>query len=397
MGGSARHRWRRGLAVGLLAVVAVAALEAVPGVPGHAPAALSADLAVSDATSAAAGVDPFSHSGPASSCAGLVARFGVGNHLFKNSAVGFYASVWPSYLALSAMRLDSNRQPSCRPDLQQSLAAIDRDYWDRSVAGLPAAYDQGPRAFHIASNLPRVDDSLWMGLVLMQQYAAHRAPALLHRAEAVFAYATANWDRRGGGIYWEATGSGNPERSVVSNAPAAVLGLELFEQVHRPSYLAWSERIADWLTGALRDRRTGLYDDHVGEPGRPTRVDAATYTYTQGIMTGLLALLSQVDPGRYRFGAAVALARRAMGYFSAHHTYGQPAFDVIWAESVLWLADRYRSPGFTRQAQASVARARAAAPSGAGDLLTAASRLALSRLAGSPGPDGGDLLYASPP
>lgn len=372
---------RRRLRIVAVAIVILAALESIPGVPGHDQAALSVELLTSDAGSALSEVNPFEHN-PRQTCATLTSRFGVGNHLLKDKPLGFYASVWPSYQALTAMYVGSlSPQPeTCKLAFEQTLTAIDDNYWDDSVAHMAAAYDQGPRAFHISSDLPRVDDSLWMGLALMQQYARARDRTLLVRAEAVFQLAVRSWDQHDGGIYWQETGAGNSTRAVVSNAPAAILGIEIFQQVHDPWYLHWSENIVGWLTRTLRDPATGLYNDHIGGDNSPMAIGTTKYTYTQGVMVCALAMLSEFEPTKYPLSDAVELAQKAMAYFSSHHSYGQPGFDVIWAESVLWLSSFYNNAAFTAKAQTTLALVRSAEPKNDSELLTASSEMALREL-----------------
>lgn len=222
-----------------VAIVALAGLEAIPGMFGHDQAALSAQLLGSDAAALLSKIDPFDHDDSMQPCAGLETTFGVGNHLFKNRQFGFYASIWPSYQALNALYVTSlfPGESACRRDFDQALLALDANYWDNSGPPVSGAFDQGPRAFHFRSDLPRVDDSLWMGLAIMQEYSRTRDPALLQRAEAVFRLAVNNWAPGGGGVYWEATGANNRARTVVSNTPAAILGVELFEQTSDDSYL----------------------------------------------------------------------------------------------------------------------------------------------------------------
>jgi hypothetical protein len=373
--------------------VILAALESIPGVPGHDQAALSVQILTSNAVSAWSEVSPFEHN-PGNPCASLTSRFGVGNHLLKDKPLGFYASVWPSYQALTAMYVASlsPQHETCELAFERTLMAIDDNYWSDSVAHVAAAYDQGPRAFHISSDLPRVDDSLWMGLALMQQYVRGRDQTLLGRAEAVFRLAIRSWDQRNGGIYWQETGAGNSTRAVVSNAPAAILGIEIFQQVHDPWYLHWSEDIVSWLTRTLRDPATGLYNDHIGGESGPLAIGTAKYTYTQGVMVCALAMLSEFEPTQYPMSDAVELAKTGMAYFPTHHSYGQPGFDVIWAESLLWLSFVYKNAGFTAKVQTTLALVRSAEPKNDSELLTASSEMALRELVDLPKNEDDHLL-----
>ena len=369
----------------VLALAVAGGVESVAGVPGHAQAALAEQLAVSDGGTAVGKVFPFLAAHPAGACARLESAFGLGNHVFKSDDLGLYASVWPSFHALDALYLTSLLPGGgqCYRDFQQSLAAIDSTYWDGYLPGFPPGYDQGPRALHLDSDLPRVDDSLWMGLTLMRAYARTSNPALLERAEGVFALARRNWDSRGGGVYWEehAPGASDTGRVVASNAPAVILGVQLYVRTHNLMYLRWSERIFAWLHERLFDPRTGLYNDHVGSSStHPATVDPTKYTYNQGVMVGAIVALSEVDPARYPLGQAAELAGKAMAYFRKHHSYGQPGFDVIWAENVLGLASRYGNAAFTSQALRSVELAIRMAPRNPVDLLDVSSELALGEL-----------------
>lgn len=390
------RRWRRRLVYIALAVAVLAGLESLPGAVGHDQSALLSQIVVSDAAAAASKLNPFAHDDTAEPCAGLESTFGVGNHLFKNRQFGFYASVWPSYQALTAMYVSSlvPGRPACSTAFADTIRALDATYWDPSWPRSPGAFDQGPVPFHLRSDLPRVDDSLWMGLAIMQQYARVGGSALLGRAEQVFRLALDNWTPNGG-IYWEATGANNHAKTVVSNAPAAILGIELFMYTGGHHYLQWSEKIVDWIETHLRDPETGLYNDSIDDHGGSIRIGRTKYTYTQGAMVGVLGLLSTVDPTRYPLSDAVDLAERSMAYFEANRSYGQPGFDVIWAENVLWTAAAYHNAAFTDDAKTAVRQALAAEPTGRGDLLTSASEEALRELTTLPPSNYGELLYAT--
>ena len=391
------RRLRRALVAALVLAVVVG-VESIPGVPGHRQAALLGDLAASDGSAVATWALPFLDGRPSQPCARLESRFEVGNHLLRGDAVGWYASIWPSFQALSALYVASMVDPgrgSCRQSFEENVAAIDAGYWDTSYRGMPAAFDQGPHAFHFHSDLPRVDDSLWMGLAVMRAYLMTRNPAYLRRAEAVFRLAVGNWDPKKGGVYWEyhAAGATDYDKSVVSNAPAVVLGAALYSVTRTPSYLTWSGRILQWVEAHLVDPRTGLYDDHIDTHARRVRIGSAQFTYNQGIMVGAMAALATVDPTRYRLDAAVGLADRSMAYFRAHRSYGQAAFDAIWAHNLLWTASLARSATFTRKARSSLDLALRAEPAGPAGLLAEGSEAALHELARLPTGDYPRLSY----
>ncbi len=377
-----RRRWLIAL---VIAGVVVVAVESVPDVPGHDQAALAAELVSSDAAGAIATISPFQGVAPPRTCSELQARFGMGNHLFTNSSVGWYASIWPSYQALLALETTSLHagDASCATAFVDDVRAIDANYWDQSLSPFPPAFDQGPNPLHFRSDLPRVDDSLWMALAVMDAYAKTDDPALLGRAEAVFALAVSNWDPRRGGIFWEdhAKGAANDYKAVVSNAPAVLLGVELFSLTGRRSYLTRSEQIFTWLGQNLRDPATGLYADGVRDDRRPAAINKVEFTYNQGIVLGAMVALSKVDPRRYPLIDALHFAETCMAYFGAHRSYGQPGFDAIWAENLLWSAGVADEPGYTRAARTAVAAALRAAPKNRSDLLDVGSEMVLGDLA----------------
>jgi hypothetical protein len=385
---------RRSLVV-LAVLVAILAVEAVPGVPGHNQVALAGELLSSDGSALASKV-PLFGSGSSNPCETIESEFEAGNHLLKNSQFGWYASIWPTYQALTSFEVRSlyARDLGCREDFEATLQAVDANYWDRAYP-LPG-FDQGPNPFHVRSDLPRIDDSLWMGLALMSGYATTRNASLLRRAEAVFRLAVGNWDPVHGGIYWEdhLRGATIYDKAVVSNAPAAILAVELFAQTGVHEYLDWSERIVRWLNANLFDARTGLYHDGIDDHGRRTKLHAVELTYDEGVVLGAMAALSTVDPGGYPLSRALRFATRCESFFARHHSYGHPAFDAIWAFNLLWVAGLAHDPTFTQAALASLHRAIAAEPHSSGDLLDRGSDLTLAALAALPARDYQNLYPA---
>ena len=275
------------------------------------------------------------------------------------------------------------------------LRAVDQQYWDTSYGSGPAAFDQGPHPFHTHSDLPRVDDSLWMGLANVRGYQMTGDRAFLARAEAVFRLATREWDPRRGGTYWEyhTARSRIFEKAIVSNAPTVVLGAALFSVTGHRSYLLWSSRILRWTESSLLDPRTGLYDDHLDDHTDPPTLDTVKLTYDQGIMVGAMTALARVDPGQFPLQDAVDLARRSMGYFEAHHRYGHPDFDAVWAANLLETVAADGDAGFARQARTSVELALRAAPAPSDRLGPAGAVAALRALSGLPASRYPDLSY----
>ncbi|HLI45100.1 MAG TPA: glycoside hydrolase family 76 protein [Acidimicrobiales bacterium] len=388
------RRHRRPLLV-LAGLVVILAVEAIPGVPGHNQVSLAGELLTSDGSALASKI-PLFHSASSNPCEMIESEFEAGNHLLKNSQFGWYASIWPTYQALTSFEVRSltDHHLGCGEDFETTLRAVDANYWDRAYP-VPA-FDQGPNPFHVRSDLPRVDDSLWMGLALMSGYATTRNRSLLRRAESVFRLAVGNWDPLHGGIYWEdhLRGATIYDKAVVSNAPAAILGVELFVQTGAREYLDWSERIVRWLHANLLDARTGLYHDGIDDHGRRPKLHPIELTYDEGAVLGAMAALSIVDPGAYPLSRALRFAARCESFFARHHSYGHPAFDAIWAFNLLWVAGLAHERAFTEAALVSLRRAIAAEPRRSGDLLDRGSDLTLAALAALPASDYLDLYPA---
>ena len=85
-----------------------------------------------------------------------------------------------------------------------------------------------------------------------------------------------------------------------------------------------------------------------------------------------------------------------MAYFDAHQTYGQPGFDMIWAENILWTAGLSKHAAFTAETRSTLASVLAAEPKSRGDLLTASSETALRELAKLPPGQYDKVLYVIP-
>lgn len=288
----------------------------------------------------------------------IVQEHAVGNGLYKNGFV--YAKFWPTTRIIDALYimslLPSNQSAGYSSEYLLSFDAS-QDYWQ---TGSPKedGYDPAVSAFNFGGTR-QIDDSLWMGLIAMRQYNTSSDLEQLKRSRQIFALSTANWDQNGGGIDEKEKSSGkDATRCVVSNAPAIELGVELYQATGNKHYLDWSIKIYNWLHHTLLDKDTGLYDDHVNG----SHVYTPKRTYVQGVMIGALDALNEVEPDRFPLSRAVDLTTRSIKYFMDHHTYGDPAFDQIYFENVLYLSARYNNPQFTNEVRLALSQAIDAIP-----------------------------------
>jgi hypothetical protein len=104
------------------------------------------------------------------------------------------------------------------------------------------------------------DDAAWIGLAFFDVYEQTQVARFLHDAEIAFRYAyRMGWDRVGGGIWWNSRRTVKAAESVNT---AALLAIELYDAHRGRGYLRAARRLVDWANVHLRNRGTGLYDNH---------------------------------------------------------------------------------------------------------------------------------------
>jgi hypothetical protein len=281
-----------------------------------------------------------------------VYRYDQGPALFKS------AQLWPFARALVATLDVAGMGGSTADglDIQGLLAEhleILEGYWD--PAGPAPAYcsdvngasRRGDRYY---------DDNAWVGLGLVELERLRPGSGWLGRARQLFEFARAGWDGHGGGVFWVEQGRGtgirNHDRSTVSNAPNAELGLHVMEldrgtgSGSEAGPVSGSEvgpgDMYRWVLDTLDASRggqtpgTGLFWDKIRGDGS---IDRATWSYNQGSMIGSAVLLarSQPDERDGYLGFAQAVARKAMAKFSGVYEKQPAAFNAIFFRNLLLL------------------------------------------------------------
>ena len=131
--------------------------------------------------------------------------------------------------------------------------------------------------------------------------------------------------------------------------------------------------MADWVTETLANDRC-LYRDKIRGDGT---IDAALWSYNQGSMLGLHALLAdQGGPdGAAHLRRAEVIAQTALNHYERRHYEGEPVeFVAIFIRNLLVLCARTREPGLAERITETLrARAAAAWPIAAGATLLAHS------------------------
>lgn len=254
-----------------------------------------------------------------------------------------YATLWPfSQAAVSELLAAEllSGDPETAPAVAAGLGDRFEGYLDAAAtppgysASLQPPLGTGDRKFY--------DDNAWVGLALLQAAQASGSTPALDRARQAFAFVVSGWDDdpshpAAGGVWWSQT-MPNPRyrhRNTVSTAAGAELGLRLYDATGRanPTYLAWSQRMYDWVERTMRGP-TGLYGDHVDLNGV---VDPSPATYNQGTMIGASLLLYRITGDAVYLGRARSVADTSLAYFEPSDFAQPPAFNAIYFRHLLEL------------------------------------------------------------
>jgi hypothetical protein len=277
------------------------------------------------------------------------------------------------------------------PVIAHRLAALER-YWDERGP----AYASDPPGTRTGGDI-YYDDNAWVGLALVQLELLAPGTAPLQRAAAIVRFARAGWDGEvgvphPGGVFWVQQGRGvglrNHDRNAVSTAPNAQLIVHL-EALGHPDVDPGAQPAAAAM-GAWVERTLDAGGDGCGPFWDKLRgdgtIDRATWSYNQGSMLGLYALLSDRDAGDApsHLRRAESIARAALDHYSSRRYDGEPVeFVAIFMRNLLQLSARTADePLRHRIAQALGERAEAAWPiSATATLLEHSAAVTLQALA----------------
>ena len=242
-------------------------------------------------------------------------------------------------------------------DLQARLDGLlkYRNYAEHTPSGTPQ-----PPAFQSAVPPPLgpggdtfYDDNAWASLDLLHQYALTKNPTYLSLAEDTFHFVVTGWStnsllRCPGGVYW-VDASWNGDRNVVSNAPNAEAGLQLYRLTGDSFYLSWAQRMYNWVNQCLT-APNGLYYDHISPDGS---INTTEWSYNQGTMVGAGVLLYQVTGKTSYLNRAVRTAQAAVAYYGTGSQLDSqgPAFNGIYFRN-LFLLNQFRpSSAYANEAE----------------------------------------------
>jgi hypothetical protein len=272
------------------------------------------------------------------------------HHLYRGEeteSAQEFAFFWPVTQSLAATTAVAGIPAAGEPYLPAIREHISGLLWYWNGRSRPHGYESN--ALADGGGWKYYDDNEWTGLQLVRAFRMLGDRSLLARAVELFALVVHGWDgnRRHGcpGGVWLTQRPAVLRRNTVSNAPAAELGLELYQLTHRAYYLRWARRMYHWVRTCMRESR-GLYADNIDPYGA---VEDTIWIYNQGTMIGAEALLYQVSGNAAYLSAAQEDAATALRYFNRAQLEQQPVFFVaIFADNLMRLNaiapnSRYRS------------------------------------------------------
>ena len=249
---------------------------------------------------------------------------------------------WPFSQALAATiavaRLGGARSAANRA-VPARFAELDRRFRVRGV------YHAAP-----GGNI-YYDDNEWIAQDMLDWDALTGSPSARRKAERIFRAVTDAWDDDArkvcpGGVQWTDE-PGNDDRSTVSTANGAIVGLRLYLVTRRVAYLHWSQRMISWVEQCLRDP-DGLYGDHVSGDGN---IDRSEWSYNQGSVIEAYLLLFKATRNRADLARAEAIADATLTAFRGRWLREPPAFAAIFFRRLLDLAATDRRQDYVAAAQ----------------------------------------------
>lgn len=156
------------------------------------------------------------------------------------------------------------------------------------------------------------DDNVWLGIDFLEAYHLTGNRKYLDQSLATWKFIISGWnDEQEGGIFW--CEQKKQSKNTCSNAPAAVLALQLFETTKDSIYFKWGEKLYNWTKTKLQDPEDYLYFDNISLTGK---ISKAKYTYNSGQMLQAASLLYKLTGREVYLADAKNIAKSAIQYFT---------------------------------------------------------------------------------
>lgn len=155
------------------------------------------------------------------------------------------------------------------------------------------------------------DDAIWIGIDLADLYKKTKDTWYLDYAKLVWNFILSGKDNLlGGGVYWAEDEKNS--KNTCSNAPAAVMGMKMFEATNDNTYLQTAEEIYLWTKKTLQDPADYLYWDNIKIDGR---IETPKFSYNSGQMIQAAVLLYNATKNEQYLTDAKLVAEACYNYF----------------------------------------------------------------------------------
>jgi len=157
------------------------------------------------------------------------------------------------------------------------------------------------------------DDMIWLANSSLRAFVATNDQEYKDVADYLWGRIKLSWsdDVFGGGITWK---QDTPkQKNAVSNAPAAIVALRLYEISHNADDLEWAKKIYAWQKNNLVDPVTGLVWDNISETnGVVTTNKDWVFTYNMGTWIGAGLRLYQITADQSYLNDALKSAKTSL-------------------------------------------------------------------------------------
>lgn len=156
------------------------------------------------------------------------------------------------------------------------------------------------------------DDMIWLANSCLRAYKSTNDQEYKDVAQELWGIIKGSWSDNilDGGISWRQ--STPAQKNAVSNAPAAIIALQLYELDNNPVDLEWAVKIYAWQKQKLVDPANGLVWDNIAiENGQVITKREWVFTYNMGTWIGAGLKLFRATGNQMYLTDAIRTARSA--------------------------------------------------------------------------------------